>query len=171
MSDAAERREAALDLLARYVRVVDDPARIDEWPELFTDDAEYIVITRENLERGLEIAIIRDDSKDRIIDRLTLIRDFWGAGGREEDRHYNQMRTRHIVGPSWVEPGEGDAVLMGANFMVWASAQVDLSGAPRLTAIGEYRDVVEFSGGTARFRSKTVMLDAPVLQDVFVYPV
>lgn len=170
MAEAAARREAALDLLARYVRVVDDPRRIDEWPGFFTADAQYIVITRENEDRGLPIAVIRDDSKDRILDRVTLIKDFWGAGGREEDRHYNQVRTRHIVGPSWVElDGDGRA-LVGAHLMVWSAAQVDLQGAPRLIALGEYRDVVDFADGTAKLLSKTVVLDAPVLQDVFVYP-
>jgi len=79
--DSAERRQAAMDLLTRYVRVVDDPRRIEEWPKLFSSDAEYVVITRENHERGLPIAVIRDDSKDRIIDRVTIIREFWGAGG------------------------------------------------------------------------------------------
>jgi hypothetical protein len=46
------------------------------------------VITRENHERGLPVAVIRDDSKDRIHDRVVIIRDFWGAGGRAEDHHY-----------------------------------------------------------------------------------
>jgi 3-phenylpropionate/cinnamic acid dioxygenase small subunit len=162
------RRKAALDLLARYVRVVDDPRRIEEWPGLFTDQAEYIVITRENHERGLPVAVIRDDTKERILDRVTIIREFWGAGGRAEDRHYNDVVPRHVVGPAWVEPAGTGEVLVGANFVVYQTVQVDSS--PRLLAVGEYRDVVEFVGTTARFKSKIVILDTPVLQDVFVYP-
>lgn len=166
--ESGGRKQAALELLVRYVRVVDDPRRIDEWPELFSGNAEYIVITRENHERGLPIAVIRDDSKDRIVDRVTIIKEFWGAGGRAEDRHYNDTWPRHIVGPAWVEFGEAGQALLGANFAVWATVQVD--GTPRLLAIGEYRDVVEFSGETPKFKAKKVILDTPVLQDVFVYP-
>jgi anthranilate 1,2-dioxygenase small subunit len=166
--EAAERRHAVLDLLTRYVRVVDDPRRIEEWPVLFGDVAEYIVITRENHERGLPIAVIRDDSKDRIIDRVTIIRKFWGAGGRAEDRHYNDAWPRHLVGPVWVELAESGDALLGANFAIYQTVQVDV--APRLLATGEYRDVVEFSGNTPKFKTKTVILDTPVLQDVFVYP-
>jgi len=161
-------RQAALDLLGRYIRVVDDPRRLDEWPGLFTDQAEYIVITRENHERGLLIAVIRDDTKDRILDRVTIIKEFWGAGGRAEDRHYNNVVPRHVVGPVWVEPAGTGEVLVGANFAVYQTVQVDTS--PRLLAVGEYRDVVEVVGTIARLKSKTVILDTPVLQDVFVYP-
>lgn len=166
--ESERQRQAAQDLLVRYIRVVDDPRRIEEWPALFADQAEYVVITRENYERGLPIAVIRDDTKDRIFDRVTIIREFWGAGGRAEDRHYNAAVPRHIVGPVWVEPGEAGAVLLGANFAVYQTVNIDTS--PRLLAVGEYRDVVEIVGTTARFKSKTVILDTSVLQDVFVYP-
>ncbi len=166
--DAAARRQAALDLLASYVRVVDDPRRIEEWPDLFTDEAEYLVLTRESHERGLPIAVIRDDSKDRIRDRVVIIKEFWGAGGRAEDRHYNEAWPRHIIGPVWVELQESGEASLGANFMVWGSGM--LGGSPRLLAVGEYRDVVAFPDGIAKFQAKTVILDNPVLQDVFVYP-
>jgi anthranilate 1,2-dioxygenase small subunit len=166
--DTAECRQAALDLLVRYVRVVDDPRRIEEWPDLFTDDAQYLVVTRENHERGLPVAVIRDDSKDRIRDRVVIIKEFWGAGGRAEDHHYNQAWPRHIVGPVWVDMMESGEAHIGGHFMVWGSGA--LSGSPRLLAVGEYRDVVVFAGGSARFKRKTVILDNSVLQDVFVQP-
>lgn len=166
--EVEDRRQAALDLLARYVRVVDDPAQIEQWPHLFSDQSEYIVITRENFARGLPIAVIRDDTKDRILDRVTIIREFWGAGGRAEDRHYNSAWPRHIVGPVWVDIGETGAVRLGANFAIYQTFAVDES--PRLMAVGEYQDELEFSGGTPTFKSKKVILDTSVLQDVFVYP-
>ncbi len=187
---ASDRKRQALELLAWYVRVVDDPERVEEWPDLFADEAEHLVVTRENLERGLPVAVIRDDSKDRILDRVTVIQKFWGADrhyndvrprhlvgpvwvepveGEEAVRHYNDVRPRHLVGPVWVEPVEGEeAVRMVANFAVWTTATVD--GTPRLIALGEYRDVVVFTPQGPRFRSKWVVLDTPVLQDVFVYP-
>jgi anthranilate 1,2-dioxygenase small subunit len=166
--ERATREQAARELLARYVRVVDDPDRIEEWPELFADTAEYRVVTRENLEAGLPVAVVCDDSKDRIVDRVTVIREFWGAGGRLEDRHYNQVRPRHVVGPVWTEPQEDGTVRVVANFVVWGTPTSDPN--PRLLALGEYRDVVEFTPQGPRFRSKWVVLDTPVLQDVFVYP-
>ncbi len=164
----ASREQAARDLLAQYVRVVDDPGRIDDWPELFADEAEYRVVTRENLEAGLPVAVVWDDTKDRILDRVTVIREFWGAGGRLEDRHYNQVQPRHVVGPVWTEPQEDGSVRLVANFAVWITPAADT--APRLLALGEYRDVVVFTPHGPRFRSKWVVLDTAVLQDVFVYP-
>lgn len=166
--ETTDARQAALDLLTRYIRVVDDPRRVEEWPGLFSAQAEYTVVTRENHERGLPIAVIHDDTKDRIADRVTIIRQFWGAGGRAEDRHYNAGWPRHVVGPVWVEFTASGEALLGANFAVYQTVQVD--AAPRLLAVGEYRDVVEFASDTPTFKSKTVILDTPVLQDVFVYP-
>ncbi|HEY3246848.1 MAG TPA: aromatic-ring-hydroxylating dioxygenase subunit beta [bacterium] len=167
-TNAEGRKQAALELLVRYVRIVDDPRRIEEWPTLFTDDAQYVVITRDHYERGLPIAIIRDDTHDRIRDRVTVIKEFWGAGGRAEDRHYNDAWPRHIVGPAWVEFSETGEARLGANVAIWTTPQVEPS--PRLLAIGEYQDIVDFSGDSPRFKSKKVILDTPVLQDVFVYP-
>jgi 2-polyprenyl-6-methoxyphenol hydroxylase-like FAD-dependent oxidoreductase/3-phenylpropionate/cinnamic acid dioxygenase small subunit len=166
--DLASREQAARELLARYVRVVDDPDRIEEWPELFAEEAEYRVVTRENLEAGLPVSVVCDDSKDRIRDRVTVIREFWGAGGRLEDRHYNQVRPRHVVGPVWTEPQDDGTVRVVANFAVWGTLAAD--PAPRLLAVGEYRDLVTFTDRGPRFRSKWVVLDTGVLQDVFVYP-
>lgn len=166
--DAAARRQAALDLLTRYIRVVDDARRINEWPELFAPEAEYIVVTRENHERGLPVAVVRDDSRDRIADRVTIIREFWGAGGRAEDRHYNEPWPRHVVGPVWAEVTDTGEVAVGAHFVVYQTVQV--TETPRLLAMGEYQDAVTFADGGPRFRAKKVILDTPVLQDVFVYP-
>ena len=166
--DLASREQAARELLARYVRVVDDPDRIEEWPELFAEEAEYRVVTRENLEAGLPVSVVCDDSKDRIRDRVTVIREFWGAGGRLEDRHYNQVRPRHVVGPVWTEPQDDGTVRVVANFAVWGTLAAD--PAPRLLAVGEYRDLVTFTDRGPRFRSKWVVLDTGVLQDAFVYP-
>jgi 3-phenylpropionate/cinnamic acid dioxygenase small subunit len=168
LSDVASREQAARELLAHYVRVVDDPERVHEWPDLFADETEYVVVTRESLERGLPVAVIRDDSKDRILDRVTVIREFWGAGGRLEDRHYNDVRPRHLVGPVWTEPAEDGSVRVTANFGVWLTPSADPT--PRLLALGEYRDHVVFTPQGPRFRSKWVILDTAVLQDVFVYP-
>src|SRR5437667_11636453 len=145
--DLEERRQAALDLLTQYIRIVDDPRRIEEWPALFSDDAEYIVITRENHERNLPIAVIRDDSKDRIADRLTIIREFWGAGGRAADRHYNDAWPRHVVGPVWVEFNESGDALVGANSAESKGAQVD--DAPRPLAVGEPQAAVQCPAPTA----------------------
>ncbi|HXF81646.1 MAG TPA: nuclear transport factor 2 family protein [bacterium] len=167
-ADPAVLREAALALLTRYVRVVDDPRRLEEWPELFTADGAYVVVTRENVERGLPVAIVRDDTQERIQDRLTVIREFWGAGGRAEDRHYNEAWPRHLIGPAWAEPAEDGRWRLGAHLAVYLTQPLD--GSSRLLCVGCYDDVVEFSAQGPRFRAKTVILDTPVLPDIFVYP-
>ncbi|MER3459867.1 MAG: hypothetical protein C4303_01310, partial [candidate division GAL15 bacterium] len=62
MDDTHHRQQAARELLSYYVRVVDNPDRIEEWPDLFAEQAEYWVVTRENLEAGLPVAVVCDDT-------------------------------------------------------------------------------------------------------------
>src|SRR5438876_9449307 len=101
--DLGERRQAALDLLTQYIRIVDDPRRIEEWPALFSDDAEYIVITRENHERNLPIAV------SRLIE-------------------LNPYRTDDVPGPGvvpvWVEFTESGDPLVDDNYGVYQSVPV-----------------------------------------------
>jgi 3-phenylpropionate/cinnamic acid dioxygenase small subunit len=43
----AELRFAVADLYASYAACIDD-GRFEDWPELFTDDAWYRIVAREN---------------------------------------------------------------------------------------------------------------------------
>ena len=48
---------AIVRLMAGYVHLIDDD-RLEEWPDLFTDDGIYRVTTRENIELGLPASLI-----------------------------------------------------------------------------------------------------------------
>lgn len=157
---ADERTRAVLDLLGRYVLAV-DRREIERWPDFFGEEASYLVVTRENEERNLSTPIVCDDTKGRIQDRVRFIRQFWGD-------HYNENWPRHIVTPLSVAFSESGEAQLVASFVLYVTYLLD--GRPRLVTTGEYQDVVVFEGGEVRFRSKKVVLDTPVLQEVFVYP-
>ena len=154
-----DRTQAVLDLLNRYVQAV-DRREIDRWPTFFAEEASYTVITRENQERGWT-PIVCDDTKGRIQDRVAFIREFWKD-------HYNENWPRHIVMPLSVEFTDDGEAHLTANFVVYVTYLID--GRPRLVTTGEYQDVVVFEQGEPKFKAKRVILDTPVLQEVFVYP-
>ena len=60
-------REAIEDLLADYAEAIDDGA-LERWPQLFTEDGEYHIITRENHEAGLPIGIMYCGSRGMMED-------------------------------------------------------------------------------------------------------
>jgi 3-phenylpropionate/cinnamic acid dioxygenase small subunit len=146
-------------LQRRYVRAVDEK-RLDEWVSLFAVECSYIVTTRENEERGLPLALVCDDSNDRIRDRVVYIQDVWKD-------HFNDYRQRHILSQPEVSWFGGEA-RASVSFAVYISEPTKIGS--QLLATGEYVDVVVFERGVARFREKRVILDADVLPRYFVYP-
>ena len=74
-----------------------DEDRFDEWVELFTDDCLYLVISRENVERGLPLATIRCESKGYLKDRVVAVR---------ETSMYAPRSQRHVIGAP-IEQGDG----------------------------------------------------------------
>jgi salicylate 5-hydroxylase small subunit len=76
------------DVFARHGDLLDED-RFDEWLELFTDDCEYLVIARENVDRGLPLATIRCESKGYLKDRVVAV---------TSTSMYAPRSQRHVVG-------------------------------------------------------------------------
>jgi salicylate 5-hydroxylase small subunit len=77
-----------VNLFARHGDLLDEDA-FDDWLELFTDDCIYLVIPRENVERGLPLAAIRCESKGYLKDRVVAVR---------ETSMYAPRSHRHVIG-------------------------------------------------------------------------
>src|SRR6266849_2485347 len=95
---AAKTREARLDALLLHLEVDNfnaayaaalDEQRLSDWVEMFTEDAFYIVISRENADRGLPVGLIYCDSKRMIHDRAFAL---------EKTTMFAPRYLRHIIG-------------------------------------------------------------------------
>lgn len=162
-SDLASLEREAAQLLHRYIRCVDD-ADLEGWSALFGNDSSYIVTTRDNLSRcptsGPPIGFVHDHTKDRILDRVTLVRKAW-------EGHFDEYRTRHVVGLPGVEHKDG-RILMRANLALYITEEAQVGSV--LLAVGEYVDELRLQEGTLLFGSKMVVLDTEVLPRYFTYP-
>lgn len=152
--------ERADRLQREYVRTLDNIDLV-RWPALFAREASYVVNSRENIDLGLGLALILDDSRDRIEDRLLYITKVW-------EGHYNEYWPRHILGPGAPVRVEADEVEIETPFAIYMSEPGEVGS--RLLAVGCYRDVVVVEDDEARFASKLVVLDTTVLPRYFVYP-
>jgi len=159
--DLPALRDLALDLQARYVATLDD-RRIADWPNFFTDDSSYSVVPRSNRDAGRPLAILLDDSKGRIRDRVTFVQEIWT--GNFTDYIPRHLYTVLSVEPSQDSPAE---LTMRSNLAVYFT---EPDGRTILFAAGQYEDLVLVEGETARFRQKTVVLDTDLLPRYFVYP-
>lgn len=155
-----EKREVVRDLINAYVMVVDDSSRVDEWPNFFTEDGAYYVYTRENYDRGLPLAVIMDDNRGRILDRVQTIRDIWAG-------HYEEQIPRHTISVphvSFTDESHAEAVTNFTATIMKVDQNVH-------TFTGRYYDKVRLQDdGAARFVEKKVILDNSVLPTYFVYP-
>lgn len=145
-------------LLGRYAQVLDDQDW-DRWPDLFAAECSYTVHTLDNLRRGLPLAYMYDDNRGRILDRVKFITEVW-AGTIEP------YRTRHVTQRTHAAQLADGHWEVRANFHVGFTENDSMSG---LLATGYYEDVVEFSGGDARFARRAVRLDSMPAR-YLVYP-
>src|SRR4030081_886218 len=94
---------------AAYAAALDEQ-RLSDWVEMFTDDAFYVVISRENADRGMPVGLIYCENKAMICDR---------AFAHQHTAMFAPRYLRHIVGNLQVlgdEPN-GD-VRARANYVV-----------------------------------------------------
>ena len=139
-------REAAGDLMNDYCELIDSD-RLEEWLDLFTEDASYMVIPRENVEQNLPAAIILCPNKNVLRDRISSLRN-----ANEFNLHYD----RHLVSSIRVRPHAENVWLVEANYAVF---QTTLEGQSKLFSVGRYRDKIRLDGGNLRFCEKYVVVD------------
>src|SRR6476469_2187770 len=75
------------DLYDDYAALLDD-ADYDGWLELFAEDATYMAIARENVERGLPLATMRCDSRAMLADRIDAV---------TRTQFFARRITRHMI--------------------------------------------------------------------------
>jgi anthranilate 1,2-dioxygenase small subunit len=144
--DPREAREAAEELLAEYAELI-DADRLEEWLELFTEDATYQVLPRENEEQGLPVCLILCTNKNMLRDRVVSLRN-----ANEYNLHYD----RHLVGRVRVVADGAGCWRLEASYAVY---QTNLEGQSRLFSVGRYRDRARFEDGRLRFCEKKVIVD------------
>ena len=153
---------AGIDALQlAYARALD---RFDmpAWLGCFEDGAgSYICTTRENEEQGLALALMMDDSRRRLADRVRFIDEVW-AGTFEE------YTTRHFVQRLDCAATAPGRYTVESNFMV--AYTTDRRNSEILCA-GVFLDEIVIEAAGARFASKKAILDTVTTPRYLVYPV
>ena len=142
-----------------YVRAL-DRRDLQGWADCFGENGSYACVPRENEEQGLALAIMLDDSRARILDRVTFITKVWA--GTFED-----YTMRHFVQRVTCGRNDTGLVTVESNFLVAYTTQ---RGRSEILVAGVYHDEVEL-GPRATFRSKRAVLDTVTTPRYLVYPV
>jgi len=147
-------------LQQNYVQALDSAA-MAQWLDCFSQEkASYICIPEENEKRGLPIALMLDDCRERIADRVLFVTKIWVGT-------FEPYKTTHFVQRLSVEKIAEDTYRQVANFSIMISPEM---GSSYLLAAGKYRDIVVMEQGKPVFREKRVVYDTKILPRYIVYP-
>ena len=147
-------RVALSDLMAEYGMALDED-RLEDWVELFDEECDYRVVTRENVEQGLPNVLMWCDNKNMLRDRIESYRQV---------NEYNPHYDRHVIGPLRML---GDSAFEAS----YSLFQTDLEGNSRLFSVGRYCVEAVLAGATARIRTMLVVADTGTIPSLLATPI
>ena len=144
----------------RYVRALDSKNIVD-WAACFATEAGYSCRSQENVSQGLPMALILDDTRARINDRVKFVAEVWA--GTFED-----YSTRHVVQTTLREQRTPELWVAESNFIV---TYTTADGDSQLLATGVYEDEIVLESGRLVFKSRNAILDTTYPPRYVVYPI
>jgi anthranilate 1,2-dioxygenase small subunit len=137
-----------------------DEQRLADWAEMFADDAFYVVISRENADRGMPVGLIYCENKNMILDRAHAMKT----------EMFAPRYLRHIVGNLQVlgEAGNGD-ITARANYVV-VQVLFDRPDA-KLHQIGVYYDKFRRVGDVLKLAERRCVYDNLLVDNALCLPV
>lgn len=153
-----EQQQQLDTLYNNYARLLDD-GPLEEWPDLFTEEAMYLVIPRDNFDQGLPMAIMRCESRGMLQDRVAAVHNTI----MHEPRY-----LRHYITSIAGTLNDNETIAAVANYQVIEVVEGDL---PKILSVGRYIDLISAPvGGQMRFVEKKVIYDSVLVPNTIVYP-
>jgi anthranilate 1,2-dioxygenase small subunit len=151
---------AQVDALQNKYLAALDRHDMQAWLDCFAEQASYSCITRENVDADLPVAMMLDDTRERLQDRVKFVTEVWS--GTFED-----YATRHFVQRLECSQANGQLDVL-TNFMV---SYTNRRGGSDILVTGVYEDAVVLGGSGPRFKAKRAVLDTVTTPRYLVYPV
>jgi len=156
MEDEKLRRQIEA-LHTRYIQSIDEN-KLEEWPNLFIETGLYKIVTRENFDQGLPLAVMECRSRGMMQDRVTGLRRI---------NFYEPQRYLHQISGLAIEPVHDHMVKCRSNYLVIRTTG---DGAMTLYSAGVYLDKVVLSGDGAKFEERIVIPDSRRIETLLVIP-
>ncbi len=146
------------ELMAEYAMALDED-RLEDWVELFDEDCDYRIVTRENVEQGLPNVLMWCDNKNMLRDRVESYRNV---------NLYNPHYDRHVIGPLRFTDKKDSIFCFEAGYSLF---QTSLEGESRLFSVGRYRVEAHVEGNLAKLKSVTVIADTGLVPSLLATPI
>lgn len=142
----------------RYAHAIDS-GKLEAWPEFFTEDASYTIVSKENADRGLPAPIIYCRNQKMMRDRIVAL------------RHANIFEAhtyRHALGGLVIDEMNDDEVKTTSSYIVVSTGA---AGDSVVYQAGCYRDTVVKRDGVWLFSEKRVVYDTSRVQTLLATPI
>jgi anthranilate 1,2-dioxygenase small subunit len=145
---------------AAYAAALDEQ-RLSDWTDMFTDDALYVVISRENFDRNLRAGLIYCENKGMIRDRAFAL---------QETAMFAPRYLRHLIGNQVIAGEEPDGSIRArANYVV-LQVLFDRPDAT-LHQVGIYHDVFRRVDGALKLAERRCVYDNLLVANALCIPV
>jgi len=145
---------------AAYAAALDEQ-RLTDWVEMFTEDAFYTVISRENVDKGMLAVLIYCDSKAMIYDRAFAL---------EKTAMFAPRYLRHFISNLQILGEDPDGTIRArANYLV-IQVLYDRPEA-KLHQVGIYHDVFRRVDGALRLAERRCIYDSLLVDNALCLPV
>lgn len=157
--DRALRMRLRIDALnADYAHTI-DADRLESWPEFFVNGGVYRVITRENREQGLPVALVYCKGRGMMTDRIVAMR----TANIFEPHVYC-----HVIGSTRIVEMNREVCSAESNFTVLRTMA---DGTTSIFACGKYADRIVEEGDRLQFAERVAVLDSRRIDTLLVIPV
>jgi 3-phenylpropionate/cinnamic acid dioxygenase small subunit len=144
------------NLHARYAHAL-DADRLEDWPQLFTENGTYRITTAENEARGLPLPVLYAEGRPMLRDRIASLR---------HANIYEPQRYRHMVCAVIVERLSEASARSICNFMV---VRIMENGEALLFASGRYVDRIALAP-EPRYEERVVICDSRRFDTLLAIP-
>lgn len=152
----AERRIQAL--IHDYAHCIDDD-RLEEWPDFFTEDCVYQVISRDDHAAGLPAGVMTCTSHGMLVDRILSLR---------KANIYEPHVYRHLISAISLRGQEDGIWTVQTSYAVIRTMQ---EGDVSMFSTGKYLDRIDLAGARALFRERRVIFDSRRVDTLMVIPI
>jgi 3-phenylpropionate/cinnamic acid dioxygenase small subunit len=158
LSDTFMLRLEIEELHAAYAYCLDH-GRIEEWPDFFTDDCIYKLISRENYDLGLPLGTMFAEKRGGLLDRVASVK---------KTTVYHERYLTHLISNTRVLSQKRGAIEASANYVVLETLPNQYT---QILNAGRYLDTIVRDGGHLRFREKICVFDTVLVPASIIHPV
>ena len=154
----AELHRRIENLIYDYAHCIDDD-RLEEWPDFFTDDCRYEIISRESRAKNMPVGIMYCDSKGMLADRILALRTA---------NIYEPHVYRHLLSAIRIGEDDGGVIPVTTSYTVIRTMQ---EGDISVFSSGKYLDKVVLENSAPKFKERIVVCDSSRVDTLMVIPI